>query len=85
MNFQILLSAVDVTEKMNAAFTKILTILQALAYMVIVLKCIVDVIKMMGKGDRKSVLDTVILNVILFATIYITPWVFDLIKDIFSK
>jgi multisubunit Na+/H+ antiporter MnhF subunit len=79
------LLAASAADKMNSAGSQLLTLLQVVAYWVVIIKCVIDVIKSANAGDRKSVLNILMTNVMLFATVYICPWIFDLIKDIFSK
>ena len=73
------------TERMDSVGNQILTLLQVVAYWYIGLKCIAEVIKLAGSGDRKSVVNVILTYIMLFATCYMVPWIFDTIKTVFAR
>ena len=71
-------------EALPVAGNKLLNILQVFGYYVCVIMCIIEIIKSLISGDTKSISRIVVKYIIAFGSFYFLPWIFDLIRDIFS-
>lgn len=76
-------NAVANLDKLNKAGNTIIGIVRDIAYWVCFAGFVIDIIKSLMQGDTKSIGKIGIKYGIAFSSLYIFPWVLDLIKDIF--
>lgn len=79
--------AADTTEavaKINIAGNTFLSIFQTLGYWLCLIGCIMEILKCVMNGSSKDVGRIMLKYLLIFASIYLMPWAFDLIKGIFS-
>ena len=72
------------TSKISAAGTQIFSICQEASYWLCLISCGIEIAKCIVTGDSKSISKVIPKYIIGFAGIYFLPWIFDLIKGIFS-
>ena len=70
--------------KVNAAGNKLLGIVQSLAYWTALIMCSTEIMKNIMQGDHKSVSKSILKYSLAYGSLYLLPWIFDLIKEIFS-
>ena len=89
ITISILLVAVSVyaaadMSKIDVAGKQILNILFTFAYWGMGAKAIFDTIKLGLSGNTKGAVDKALSYVVLYLLIFFIPWIFDIIKGIFS-
>lgn len=74
----------DAVAKINNAGNTFLSIFQTIGYWLCLIGCIMEVLKSVMNGSSKDVGKIMLKYLLIFASIYLMPWAFNLIKDIFS-
>lgn len=78
------LAAADPLNKINRAGSMMLGISRTIGYWLILVVCICEIIKSLMAGDTKSISKILMKNLLAFASLYLFPWMMDLVKGIFS-
>jgi hypothetical protein len=71
-------------DKINYAGNTLLTVARTIGYWVCLVMCIVEIIKSVANGDTKSISKIVMKYILAIGAFYMLPWLFDLVKAIFS-
>jgi len=69
---------------LDSAGNTILYVLQKIAYWVIIVKCIMDLISSVMQKDLHSIGKTVITYVTVYAAMFFIPWAMRLVEGIFE-
>ena len=75
--------AADVA-KLDSAGKQILQILYSFAFWGLTIKALFECIKLGFAGNVKGAIDKAIGYAVLYALIFFIPWIFELIRSIFS-
>ena len=78
INENIDLSQVDV------AGSSLLYIVQKFGYWSCIILCIIEIVKCLASKDANSITRAITKYVIAFGAVYFMPWLFDIIKSLFS-
>ena len=77
----------DTTEAMakvdKAGFT-LLGLIQTIGYWLCLIMCVVEILKSIMNGSSKSVGGIMIKYLLIFTSLFLMPFLFDLIKEIFG-
>jgi hypothetical protein len=76
--------AVGNTVKIDKAGIVILGICRNIGYWACIIMCVIEIIKTLMQGDTKGVSKVIAKYLLGFGALYLVPWMFDLIKSIFS-
>jgi len=79
-----LAATVDASKKINTAGSTIFEICRNIGYWACLIMCIIEIIRSLMQGDTKGISKIISKYVVGFGALYIVPWIFDLIKGIFS-
>lgn len=72
------------TSKLDIAGTKILGICQQFGYWGCLIMASVEIVKALMRGESKDITKIIAKYLIGFGALYVLPFLFNLIKDIFS-
>ncbi|MBZ9688399.1 hypothetical protein G9F72_018885 [Clostridium estertheticum] len=78
------LAVVNPLDKVNKAGNMMLGISRTIGYWLILIVCICEIIKSLMAGDTKSISKIIMKNLLAFASLYLFPWLMDLVKGIFA-
>lgn len=78
-----LASTDDILPKVDNAGWKLLNISRSIGYWVCIIMGINEIIRNLLQGDTKTVAKIMMKYSLVFAALYIFPWILDIIKDIF--
>lgn len=81
---KVLASTVDAENKINQGGLMLLGLAQTLGYWLCIISCIMEVLKCVMNGSSKDVGKIILKYLLIFGTLYLMPWLFDLIKQIFE-
>lgn len=70
--------------KINSGGFMILGIIQTLGYWLCIISCIMEILKCVMNGSSKDVGKIILKYLLIFGSLYLMPWLFDLIKEIFG-
>lgn len=70
--------------KMRIVGQEIFGLCQEVAFWVSLIMCAIEIIRALVSGDKKSVTGIVAKYLIGFGALFFLPWLFELIRDIFS-
>lgn len=70
--------------KINEAGNKILEVSQVVCYWIVTISAIVLIIKAAANHDKHKVGEILISSALIYGSIYIVPFVLDIIRDTFS-
>jgi hypothetical protein len=91
MSTQKALAAPKSTESTKVALNKvdvaggtILAVVRSIGYWICIIMCVVEILRCLGQGDTKQIGKIILKYLIAFGACYLLPWLFDLIRDIFS-
>lgn len=70
--------------KVDKAGIMILEIVRRVGYWACIILALMDIIKSLMEGSTKDIWKTIAKYTVAFATLYILPWLFDLIAAIFK-
>lgn len=76
--------AAAATSKIDVAGNMFLGIVQGIGYWLCLIGCIMEILKCVMNGSSKDVGRIMLKYLLIFATLYLMPWAFDLIKGIFT-
>lgn len=71
-------------QKINEAGTLFVGIIQSFGYWMCIIMCAVEILKALFQGDTRSISKIIIKYLLAFSSVYAIPWIFDLIKALFS-
>lgn len=71
-------------DKINYAGGTLLTVIRTVGYWIALLMCIVEIIRCLANGDTKEISKIIIKYLLAIGAFFILPWLFDLVKAIFS-
>ena len=75
---------VQATGKIDNAGLMFFGILQTIGYWLCLLGCIMEILKNIMNGSSKDIGKVMLKYILVFATLYIMPFAFDLIKEVFG-
>lgn len=78
------LAATNPLNQINKAGNMMLGISRTIGYWLILIVCICEIIKSLMAGDTKSISKILMKNLLAFASLYLFPWMMDLVKGIFA-
>ena len=70
--------------KVNEIGNMFVGIIQTIGYWTCLIMCAVEILKCLFQGDTKSLTKIICKYLMAFAGLYILPWIFELIKSMFS-
>ncbi|KEI18236.1 hypothetical protein [Clostridium haemolyticum] len=70
--------------KIDQAGNTILGICRTIGYWTCIIMCITSIIKELLQGDTKSIAKIITKYALAFSSLYLLPWILDIIKDIFA-
>ena len=77
----------DTTEamgKVKVAGSTILGLIQGIGYYLCLLSCIIEILKSIMNGSSKDVAKIMMKYLLIFASLYLMPFLFDLVREIFG-
>lgn len=77
----------DVSEasaKINEAGIQILGVVQTIGYWLCIIFCLMEILKSIMNGSSKDVGKIMLKYTLIFASLYLMPFAFNLIKEIFA-
>lgn len=77
-------STIDAIGRINTGGFMILDIVQTIGYWLCIIGCIMEILKSVMNGSSKDVGKIMMKYILIFAALYLMPWLFDLIKEIFA-
>ena len=72
------------TAKLDSAGKQILNILYSFAFWGLTIKALFECIKLGFAGNVKGAIDKALGYAVLYALVFFIPWIFELIRSIFS-
>jgi len=72
------------TAKINSGGMKILSLTRDIGYWIAIILASFEIIKNLMQGDTKSTGKSIMKYSLGYGSLYLLPWIFDLIKSIFS-
>ena len=72
------------TGKIDNAGITILGVCRQIGYWACIIMCVIEIIRSLMQGDTKSISKIISKYVLGFAALYLVPWIFDLIKEVFA-
>ncbi len=72
------------TGKIATAGQTLFGICQEAAFWICLIMCAIEIVKALMNGDTKSVSKVIAKYIVAYGAIYLLPWSFNLIKDIFG-
>ena len=72
------------TAKINKGGMKILSLTRDIGYWIAIILASFEIIKNLMQGDTKSTGKSIMKYSLGYGSLYLLPWIFDLIKSIFS-
>ncbi|WP_346880533.1 hypothetical protein [Clostridium sp. UBA3061] len=79
-----LADASSATGKISVAGNTIFGICKEAAFWICLIMCAIEIVKALMNGDTKSVSKVIAKYIVAYGAIYLLPWSFNLIKDIFG-
>jgi hypothetical protein len=77
-------AATDPMGKVDIAGATFLGILRTIGYWLCLIFCILEILKILMNGQSKDIGKIIIKYLLVFSTLYVLPWMFELIKAIFQ-
>ena len=74
----------DATDKINTGGFMILGVMQTIGYWLCIISCIMEILKVVMNGSSKDVGKIILKYVLVFSSLYLMPWLFNLIKVVFA-
>ena len=71
-------------DKVNVAGSTILGIARTICYWLCLIGCVMEIMKSVMQGDTKGIAKIMMKYGLAFASLYMFPWLLDLIKSIFQ-
>lgn len=71
-------------EKIDEAGLVFFGIIKKMSYWLCLIGCVLEILKIVMNGQSKDVGRIIIKYLLIFSTLYIVPWMFDLIMTIFA-
>ncbi len=79
-----LADASSATGKISVAGNTIFGICKEATFWICLIMCAIEIVKALMNGDTKSVSKVIAKYIVAYGAIYLLPWSFNLIKDIFG-
>lgn len=70
--------------KINSAGNTFLSIFQSIGYWLCLIGCIMEILKSVMNGSSKDVGKTMLKYILIFTALYLMPFAFNLIREIFA-
>lgn len=80
----VLANTTDAVGRIDSAGNMFLGIVQSIGYWLCLIGCIMEILKSVMNGSSKDVGKIMMKYLLIFAALYLMPFAFNLIKDIFS-
>ena len=80
---KVLADTTDAMDKVNKAGFTVLGLVQTIGYWLCLIMCVVEVLKSIMNGTSKSVVAIMVKYLLIFASLFLMPFLFDLIREIF--
>lgn len=81
---EVLADTSQAVAKINVAGYTFLNIVQTLGYWLCLIGCIMEILKSLMNGSSKDVGKLMLKYLLIFAALYLMPFAFDLIREIFG-
>ena len=81
---EVLADTSQAVAKINVAGYTFLNIVQTLGYWLCLIGCIMEILKSLMNGSSKDIGKLMLKYLLIFAALYLMPWAFDLIREIFG-
>lgn len=81
---EVLADTSEAYAKIDRGGILILGLIQTVAYWLCIISCIMEILKTVMNGSTKDVGKIMLKYILIFASVYLMPWAFNLIKDIFA-
>lgn len=81
---EVLADASEAFVKINRGGGMILGLIQTVGYWLCIISCVMEILKTVMNGATKDVGKVMIKYILIFASLYLMPWLFDLIREIFA-
>lgn len=81
---EVLADTSDAFGKINKGGLMILGLIQTVGYWLCIISCVMEILKTVMNGATKDVGKVMIKYILIFASLYLMPWLFDLIREIFA-
>lgn len=75
---------VQAVAKINSAGNTFLSIFQSIGYWLCLIGCIMEILKSVMNGSSKDVGKMMLKYILIFAALYLMPFAFNLIREIFA-
>lgn len=80
----VLADANDATSRIDSAGNMFLGIVQSIGYWLCLIGCMMEILKSVMNGSSKDVGKIMMKYLLIFAALYLMPFAFNLIKEIFA-
>lgn len=70
-------------DKLDSTGNRILTIFRRIAYWVILIKAIQDVMKCAMSGDTRSIGGIITKYILMYGALFMLPWLLKLVEEVF--
>lgn len=77
-------ASTEAEDKIGIAGNKFFGIVKVLGYWLCLIGCIAEILKSVATGSSKDIGKIMIKYILIFGAMYIMPWAFDLIKEMFE-
>lgn len=77
-------AATDAIAKIDSAGNTFFGILQSIGYWLCLIGCIMEILKSVMNGSSKDIGKIMLKYILIFAALYLMPFAFNLIKEIFA-
>lgn len=84
LSFTVPVFAGDEMVKLNEGGLKILNVVRAIAYWIILFKMIADLVRCGMSGDTSGLGKIIMTYVLIYSALFFTPWFLRLVEGIFS-
>ncbi|MDU1279242.1 MAG: hypothetical protein E6960_12260 [Clostridium sp.] len=74
----------EAVARINIAGNTFLTIFQSIGYWLCLIGCIMEILKSVMNGSSKDVGKVMLKYLLIFAALYLMPFAFNLVKEIFA-
>lgn len=74
----------EAVARINSAGNTFLTIFQSIGYWLCLIGCIMEILKSVMNGSSKDVGKVMMKYILIFAALYLMPFAFNLIREIFA-
>lgn len=81
---EVLADTAEAFGKIDRGGIVILGAIQRVAYWLCIISCVMEILKTVMNGSTKDVGKIMLKYILVFMSLYLMPWLFDLIREIFA-